>query len=599
MSSPHILQRSELDPQSTWNLRDIFIDDDAWERAFADAKALLDEVPRHKGRLGASADALLDWLKAHDRLTVAVGLLSNYAYRKYDEDTRVPAAQALMDRAIMLEAEYGAAVSWVLPEVLSLPDGRVDAFVRENAELGAYRHDLANTLRMRPHALTTGEEELLARSQEVLGAPANIFGMFNDADITFGSVTDTDGQSIEVTKGRYISLQESNDRRLREDAFRALYGAYAQWKNTLAALLGAQVKSRIFEARARRFASSRDAALFRDNIPAPVYDTLIATVRAHLTPLHRSISLRKRVLGIDTVQPWDLYVSLATDSRREYAFAEARAMVIDGLRPLGETYATNLRTAFSERWIDVHETAGKASGAYSAWTYGAHPYILLNYSGTLKDVFTLAHELGHAMHSWYTWKSQPPVYGNYSIFCAEVASTCNEMLLMHHLLSRLQERDLRLQLLMHFIETIRGTLYNQVLFAEFEMTIHQQAESGGALTAEAMSAAMDELYRAYYGDAATVDPLLALNWSRVPHFYRSFYVFQYATGLSAAIALSQGLLDGDADALARYLGFLSAGSSGYSIDLLAAAGVDMTTTRPVEAAAALMSELLDQAEELL
>ena len=594
-----IPQRATLDPTWTWDLHDIFVSDDAWEESFLTVTSSLKDIPSYQGALGHSHDALLGWLRFRDRLETDLGLLSHYANRKSDEDTRVNTYQAMVDRVRMLESEYAAAVAWVLPELLAIPAGTLHTRITEGPDLAAYAHHLDDIQRMRPHTLSPKEEELLARSREATANAPIVFGMFNDADITFGTIDDADGNPVEVTKGRYLSLQESPDRRVREAAFRALYGAYDQWKNTLAALLSGQVKRSIFYARSRVFSSSRSAALFEDAIPLDVYDTLIKTIREHLDPLHRSIRLRKKVLGLETVRPWDLHVPLAPEVSQIYSFEEARQMVMDSLGPLGDRYRRDAQQAFADRWIDVYETAGKSSGAYSAWTYGTHPYILLNYNGTLKDVFTLAHELGHAMHSWYTWKSQPPVYGGYSIFCAEVASTCNEMLLMHHLSSQLRDKAVRLDLLMHYIETIRGTMYNQALFAEFEMMVHREVEEGGALTAEFLSACMESLYRHYYGQDFSPDPLFARNWSRIPHFYRNFYVFQYATGLSAATALAKALLRGEDGAVQRYLTFLASGSSGYSIDLLRNAGVDMTTPRPVVATAELMSELLDEVEQLL
>lgn len=364
-------------------------------------------------------------------------------------------------------------------------------------------------------------------------------------------------------------------------------------------MLGSHVKRDIFYARARRYGSTREASMAVHNIAGAVFDTVLATVNQNLAPLQQSISLRKSILKLDAVYPWDLYAPLVKEAQIHLPYERALSMVFEGLHVLGSEYVGDLRSGIDDGWVDVYENIGKCSGAYSAWTYGTHPFVLLNYTNTLKDVFTLAHELGHSMHSYYTWKSQPPIYGGYSIFCAEVASTCNEILLMNYLLHSDVSREIKLHLLFHFVDTIRGTVYNQVLFAEFEQTIHRTAEQGEALTAEMMSAVMSELYVRYYGSDFAMDELFAVNWSRIPHFYRSFYVYQYATGLSAAIALANGIIERKDGALTRYLDFLKAGSSKYSLDLLVEAGVDMKSAVPIQSTAELLTNLLLQAEALL
>ncbi len=452
---------------------------------------------------------------------------------------------------------------------------------------------------MKAHTLDPEQEQLLALSGDALNASSTIFSMFNDADIRFGTIKGEDGTEVEVTKGRYIQLQESRDRRVREDAFHAMYSAYGSWKNTLSATFGSQIKREIFFSKARRYSTTREMALFEDNIPLSVYDNVVRTVNDNLAPLHRSVTLRKELLGVDAVRPWDLYVPLASEANFHFPYEESVRLVSDALGVLGPDYNRELRNGLEGGWIDVYENQGKTSGAYSAWTYGAHPFVLLNYTDTLKDVFTLAHEMGHAMHSFYTWNNQPPVYGGYTIFCAEVASTCNEMLLVDHMLKTRSEKELQKHLLFHYIDTIRGTVYNQALFAEFEQFAHGSAEAGTPLTVDMLNAKMSGLYQRYYGPDFLMDEAFALNWARIPHFYRSFYVFQYATGLSAAIALSRGILAGEADALPRYLKFLQSGSSRYSIDLLRNAGVDMSSPDPIAAAADLMSELLDRVENLM
>jgi oligoendopeptidase F len=590
--------RADVPDAYTWSLEELCPTREAWEAGMRDLEAMIDRVAAFRGTLGGGAAQLLAWLRFSDDLGVLSGRLGNYAFRRHDEDTGDVAAQEMIDRVMRVGAEHAAAVSWFVPELVRLGRETVERFIADTPELALYAHALRDILRMERHTLSEPEERLLAQALEPTAAPATIFGMFNDADIRFGSIPTADGE-VEVTKGRYVSLQESQDRAVRARAFEAMYGVYDAWKNTTAAMLSGHVKREMFYARARSHEDTRHASLVQDNIPVSVYDTTVASITARLAPLHRSIALRARMLGIERVRPWDLFVPLTSAPARSYAWDEAAVLVRAGMAPLGEDYGGVLSQAFSDRWIDVYENRGKSAGAYSAWTYGAHPFILMNYTGTLKDVFTLAHELGHAMHSWYTWKAQPPVYGDYTIFCAEVASTTNEMLLVDHMLRGGIDRDLRLHLLLHQIETIRGTVYNQVLFAEFEQRVHAHAEAGGALTATWLSELMDGLYRRYYGDAFEMHPLFAVNWSRIPHFYRSFYVYQYATGLSAAALISRRILDRIDGALDRYLAFLRSGNSKYSIELLQEAGVDFTTAEPFEAVAALMDALLDEVEQLL
>ena len=591
--------RDQIDPAYTWKLEDLYSGIDAWEQDFGVVEEMIRNAETFRGTLGTSGTALLGWLRFADELGIVSGKLGNFAFRRFDEDTTNTVYQGLTDRVMSQHARLGAATSWAAPELLEIPAERVQEFIAATDGLAIYAHHLDEALRMKAHVLSAQEEQILALSFEATGAAANIFNMFNDADIKFGYIEDAAGTKIEVTKGRYIQLQESKDRRVRKDAFDAMYGAYGAWKNTLSAMLNSQVKREMFYSRSRGYQSTLDMALFEDSIPVEVYDNVVRTVNDNLAPLHRAMELRRRILGVDKVQPWDLYVPLVSEAAIEVPWAEALQMVEDALGALGGDYIRDLHEGLHSGWIDVYENQGKASGAYSAWTYGAHPFVLMNYTNTLKDVFTLAHEMGHSMHSFYTWKNQPPVYGGYTIFCAEVASTCNEMLLVRHLLKTRQERDVRMHILFHYIDTIRGTVYNQALFADFERFIHSQAEAGVPLTVDMMNQYMSDLYTRYYGPAFQIDPSFALNWSRIPHFYRSFYVFQYATGLSAAAAIAQGISTGEAAARDRYLGFLKAGSSAYSIDLLRGAGVDMRSPDPIAATARLMDELLDMVEELI
>lgn len=590
--------RDEIDPKFKWALEDLYSSDREWEEEYSIIERMIGEIAGFRGTLGDSGTDLLRWLHFADDLNIITGKLGNYAFRRYDENTANTRYQGMMDRVMSQHARTSAATSWVVPEILSIPRDTIERFIGETDGLEVYAHHLDEIMRMQKHTLNPSEEELLALSLEAMAGPSNIFSMFNDADIRFGTITGEDGDEIEVTKGRYIQLQESRDRRVREDAYRALYSQYGAWKNTLSSMLSGQVKKEMFFARARKYENTRTMALYEDNIPETVYDNVVRTVNENLAPLQRSVRLRREILGVDAVRPWDLYVPLASEANIHFPWDAAVETVREAMQLLGPAYSRDLTTGLTEGWIDVYENQGKTSGAYSAWTYGSHPFVLLNYTNTLKDVFTLAHEMGHAMHSYYTWKNQPPVYGGYTIFCAEVASTCNELLLVDHMLKTRKDRELQLQLLFHFIDTIRGTVYNQALFAEFEQFMHQSAEQGTPLTVDMLSEKMSELYSRYLGTDFGMDPLYAMNWARIPHFYRSFYVFQYATGLSAAVAITRNILDGKDGALERYLDFLKSGSSKYSIDLLRDAGVDMTNSDPIAATAALMDELLDRVEDL-
>jgi len=578
--------REEIDGRYKWRLEDIYATDDLWEDDFARLRAMIGQFNQVEGQLGGSAEDLLKCMKLNDQVGETLGRLYIYAARRSDENTADHTYQAMRDRISGLRVEANQATAFIAPEILAIPEATLWDFVNANEELGIYRHYLEDLVRSKAHILPAEEEELLALAGDVTRSPSQVFSMFNNADITFPAITDEDGSEVEVTKGRFFTLQRSADRRVREDAFEALYTEYNRWSNTLAALLSSQVKRDIFYARARKYGSSLEAALDANNIPVAVYDNVVNTINDNLEPMHRYMSLRKRMLSLDELHPYDLYVPLLPELKKETPYEEALKQIERGLQPLGSKYVTDLRTGFTSGWIDVYENKGKRSGAYSAFSYGTHPYILMNYNNTLDDMFTLAHEMGHSLHSYYTGKTQPYVYGDYTIFVAEVASTLNEALLMDYLLNQ-------------YIDNIRGTVYIQALFAEFEKTIHEKAEAGEALTAEVLNAICRDLYERYYGPDFVMDETYELNWARIPHFYRTFYVYQYATGFSAAEALAQKIIEGDTEARDRFLTFLTRGSSDYSINLLKDAGIDMTSPEPVEATATLMGRLLDDTEALL
>jgi oligoendopeptidase F len=595
--------RSEIDPAYQWRLEDIFPDDAAWEAAFRDLQAELPRAASFRGRLGEGPEVLLQALRLRDAMGQALERLFAYAHMHSDEDTRVSTYQAMSDRVSALATQLEGAWAYFEPELLALPEERLRAWVQspppEAAGLEVYRHKLDDLLRQKPHVLSAPEEELLARAGELARAPQTIFSMLNDADLTFPQVHDEEGRPVELTKARFIRFLESRSRRVREEAFRTLYATYAKQRNTLGAILAASVKRDWFYAQARRYRSCLEMALDADNVPVAVYENLIAAVRAGLPALHRYLRLRRRALGLDRLHMYDLYVPLVEEPRRQVPWEEAVRLVEEGLAPLGEDYVRRYRQGTSSGWVDVYENQGKTGGAYSWGVYGVHPYILMNYQGTVDHVFTLAHEFGHALHSHLASEAQPYTYAGYSIFVAEVASTVNEALLMHHLLERAADRQERAYLVNHYLEGFRTTVFRQVMFAEFEKIIHEMVERGEALTAESLSAAYRELNLAYYGPEVEVDPEIDLEWARIPHFYRAFYVYKYATGFSAAQALAEAVRREGAPARERYLNFLRSGSSRYPVDLLRDAGVDMASPEPVRRALGIFARLVEEMETLV
>ncbi|HHW10293.1 MAG TPA: oligoendopeptidase F [Firmicutes bacterium] len=592
-------KRAEIPDQYKWRLEDLFATDELWEEEFRRVKTLLPQAEQYKGHLSESADRLLAALQLADEINRAVHKVYVYARMRKDEDNTCAKYQALSDRAQTLATQARSALAFLNPEILAIPEEILKSYLAENAALEVYRQAIDDLLRQKPHVLSQVEEELLAETAELAQAPANIFAMINNADIKFPTIIDENGEEIEVTKGRYIQLIESKDRRVRHDAFKALYSSYEKQKNTLAATLHASVKRDCFYARVRKYPSALAAALDEDNIPTEVYTNLIQAVRAHLPLMHRYLALRKKALGLDELHMYDIYTPLAPPAEAKIPYETAKEKVLAGLRPLGDDYMAVLEKGLASAWVDVYENEGKTSGAYSWGTYGSHPYVLLNYQENLDNVFTLAHEMGHALHSYYSNQKQPFIYAGYSIFLAEVASTVNENLLLHHLLQHTGERSQRLYLLNHHLESFRTTVFRQTMFAEFEKIIHEAVENGLPLTADFLCRTYLQLNRDYYGEEVVSDPEIAMEWARIPHFYNAFYVYKYATGFSAATALSMQILNDGAGAVRRYIDFLSAGSSDYPLVLLGKAGVDMSSPEPVNAALRLFSELLTQLEELL
>jgi oligoendopeptidase F len=592
-------KRSEMQIEYTWDLGTIYPSDEAWEQDFKRVSAVLPELAKYQGRMGESAQTFLEALSARDSSGEILGRLFVYAQMRLHEDTTNTTYQALADRVTTLASDFGSATAYMTPEILSIPQERLDVFLNEDARLRVYRHALDEINRERPHILPAEQEALLAQASEMGNAPERIYEMLTTADQKLPVVRDEQGQEVQLTQGNYVPrFLENRDRRVRAEAFQAMLGTYDAYRNTFATTLGAQVKRDIFFARARRYENALEAALSPNNIPVSVYDNLIATVDRNLPLLHRYLRLRKRLLGLDELHMYDLYVPMVKDVEYKIAYEDAQEQVASALGPLGGEYVSELREGFGARWIDVYENAGKRSGAYSWGAYGTNPFMLLNYQRSLDSMFTLAHEAGHSMHSFLTWRSQPYPYGSYTLFVAEVASTLNEALLTHYLLQNTDDRTLRMYVINHALETFRTTLYRQTLFAEFEREAHARAEGGESLTPELLNGIFKGLNDKYYGAEVAVDDLIGVEWARIPHFYSSFYVYQYATGISASAALASQILAEGQPAVERYLRFLASGSSDYSINLLRAAGVDLSSPEPIQQALDTFGRYLDEMEQL-
>lgn len=591
--------RKDVPVEYTWRLEDIFATDEQWEQEFQQIQALLPKFSEYKGRLGESAQMLYEALQYRDHVFMRLGKLYAYAHMRHDEDTANSLYQGLETRAEGLYAEAGQATAFIVPEILAMDEDVLRTFLQQYEPLRLYAHELDEMNRQRPHVLSEKEEALLAQAAEVMNASSNTFGALNNADLRFPTITDENGEEVEVTHGRYIRFLESEDRRVRRDAFKAVYDTYRKYENTFASTLSGAVKRNNFFARVRNYRSAREAALSKNQIPETVYDNLIETIHRYLPLLHRYVQLRKRVLGLDELHMYDLYTPLVKQVDMKVTYEEAKDILLKGLTPLGDEYISIVKEGFDNRWVDVQETRGKRSGAYSSGSYGTNPYILMNWQDNVNNLFTLAHEFGHSVHSYYTRKYQPYPYGNYSIFVAEVASTCNEALLNDYLLKTIDDEKKKLYLLNHYLETFRGTVFRQTMFAEFEHMIHQMAQNGEALTAKVLTEKYYELNKTYFGDGVVIDEEIGLEWARIPHFYYNYYVYQYATGFSAATALSKQILEEGAPAVERYIEFLKAGSSDYPIEVLKKAGVDMTSPEPIEQACQVFEQKLQELEQLL
>ena len=590
-------ERSEIPEQYKWNLTRMFADDAAWEKALAEFDATIPALAAHAGTLNTAA-GLRAWFDAETAASRKFDDLFCYASLRRSEDTRAEAAQKMYAKAMALYVKVSEATAFAEPEILALPEETLQTLLADEL-LKPYRFALENLIRRKPHTLTAAEEQLLASFGEVLGAPGEIADNLQDADLVFDPVTDGQGNRVEVTGSNYILLQSSNDRVLRRNSFQSYYKGYRQHINTFAATYSANVKAAAVEAKARHYESSRAMSMAGENIPASVYDNLVATVRTHLPAMYRYVALRKKILGVDELHYYDVYAPLVADDDTRYTYEQAQQMVLDAVSPLGADYVEQVKKAFATRWIDVYPNRGKSGGAYSSGTYDSDPYILTNFNGTLDNVSTIAHEMGHSMHTWHANHTQPAHYANYTLFVAEVASTVNENLMIEQLLKKEQEPHARLALLNQYLENFKGTVYRQTMFAEFERDAHAMAERGEALNPAALNALYRRLIVDYFGPDLVVDDEVQYEWARIPHFYRPFYVYKYATGYSTAVALSEAILNEGAPAVKRYREFLSMGGSAYPLDELRHAGVDLTTPAPVDAALKKFEAILDDAEATL
>ena len=594
MATKKTRERSDIPEQSKWDLTGMYEDDKGWERELASIDDITQELLTFQGRLAESADTLLAALKKSDEAALRLSRLVCYAKMKQDEDNRVSRYQEMFGKAMAAAAKTTAASSFMTPELLASPEDKILGFIAEEPVLAEYEFNIRNIFREKKHVLSAKEEHIFAELGDVLGGADTIFSMLNDADLKFEPVGDR-----ELTHGNYISYLEGENRDKRKQAFRNMYEAYKRHINTIGATYSNSVKYDCAAARMHNYSSARNAALFGDNIPESVYDNLITEIHEALPTLHRYLGLRKKALGLDELMMYDVYTPLAKVPCFEIPFDDAVDMIKKALAPMGSDYVDIVSRGIKERWVDVYENTGKTSGAYSFGTYDTNPYILLNFQGRLQDVLTLIHELGHSMHSYYTRHTQPQCTGDYSIFVAEVASTVNECLLLNYLLRKEKTPEMKKYLINRFIEEIRATIFRQTMFAEFEAWSHDYVEQGGCLTADILCKKYEELNALYFGDVVSRDEYIRYEWARIPHFYNAFYVYQYATGFSAAVALSRRILEGGPQAVADYKRFLTLGSSMYPVDELKIAGVDMTSKEPIKDALVLFRELVDELELLL
>lgn len=599
MTNQTIPKRSEVPEEMTWNLKDMFASDEAWMTEYEAMKAFPAKIAAFQGALARSAGDLLAWFRLQDEIELRLSVLMGYASCKGDEDTGNSFYQDVRGKAMNVYVSIASAAAFATPEIMAIPEETLNGFYAQEPELETYRRSLYQIRRRKDHILSPAEERLLASAGEMANASENIAGVFRNADQIFPDVTDSQGSVHPLTDATFVPLLTSPDRELRRRAFETYYKQLGQYKNTIAATLDGQFKQLCFFANARHYDSTIQASLDATEVPVPVYMNLIEAVHNNLDKMYRYVALRKKLLGVDELHMYDVYTPIVADADQAITYEQAKETVLEALQVLGEDYVDLLKEGFSNRWIDVYENVGKRSGAYSSGNSRPHPYVLLNHKDNLDCQFTLAHEMGHALHSYHSCKYQPVSTSDYVIFVAEVASTCNEVLLMRHLLKKTTDKKQRAYLINHFMDQFKGTVYRQTMFAEFELAMGKMAENGQALTADALCQKYHELNKLYFGPDMVSDDQIALEWARIPHFFYNYYVFQYATGFSAAVAIANRILKEGAPAVADYKKFLSGGCSTDPISLLKIAGVDMSSPEPVNSALALFGELVDEMEQLV
>ncbi len=592
-------KRCDVPKEYTWAVEDLYTSDAEWKQDLEKVKGMIPRIEAYRGKLGEKADNLLDFLKLQDEITILIDRFANYSMRKADEDTKNTTYQGFKDQTNSVYVTIFSALSFAEPEILEIPDAVLKDFYEKQPGLNQYRRYLNDILRKKAHILSDAEEKILAAAGDLAQSPDDIFGLLNNADMTYESVTDIEGNRLPVTHASFIPLMQNYDRNVRKDAFESLYKTYAEHKNTSAAILSAQMKQLNFFSRMRKYNSPLEAALDANNVAVQVYNNLIEAVHENMDSMYKYVRLRKKLLKVDALHMYDLYVPIVANAERDIPFTEARQNIREALSVLGDDYVALLDEGFHNRWIDIYENEGKRSGAYSSGCY-VHPYVLLNYKNNLDSEFTTAHEMGHALHSYLSNKNQPVVDAEYVIFVAEVASTCNEALLMQYLLKKTTDKKERAYLINYFLEQFRTTLYRQTMFAEFELKMSQLIQNGESINSESACRIYHDLIDLYFGKDIVHDAKIDLEWARIPHFYYNFYVYQYATGFSAAIALSQKILNEGAPAVKAYKeNFLSAGCSKDPVSILKDAGVDMSTKKPVEDALKLFDRLIDELAELM
>ena len=594
-----LLKREEVKVEDTWDLTDMYESNEAWEEELNKIEALITEIAGMEGTCLDTAKNLLTVLEKDAACAQKIELAYSYAERLFDQDQKNTKHQSMSAKIMSVYAKYAASTAFISPEIIAASSELLEKYFKEVPELELYRKQIDEIIRMKPHRLSAEMEKLVALTAEMSQGPSDTYSIFNNADLTFPETEDENGEKVRLTHGRFISLLESSDRTVRKNAFKKYYATYEQFLNTLANIYNNQVKQQIFHATARKYNSTLEAAVDENNVSPDVYKNLVATINENLDKMHHYVKLRKKCLGVDELHMYDIYTPMIPDMAKEIPFEEAKETVLKALAPLGEEYVAKVKEGFENRWIDVYENQGKRSGAYSAGSYGAHPYVLLNYNGTLDDMFTIAHEMGHAMHSYYSNENQPYIYSQYKIFVAEVASTCNEILLMEYLLKNTTDKKERAYLLNHYLDSFKGTVFRQTQFAEFEMRTNAMVEAGESLNAENLNALYLELNKKYYGPDMISDKEISYEWARIPHFYYNFYVYQYATGFTSAVAIARSILAEGAPAVERYKKFLSGGCSDAPVELLKIAGVNLETPAPIQSALDVMGEILDEMESLI